>query len=128
MIPPAHSGFAGWPVAMRPFCVVVAAWLQWNPGLSADERLSSVIRNVEDNEGLYQNLDARIRTHYDIGDRPPQKFEGGKEIVRKEVDTHFVSRTAFSGWKQRAPNLIRNRVSHHVTKCESSAAGGRNCS
>ena len=79
MVPPAHSCFAGWPVAIRRLCVVAAAWLLWNPDLSADERLSSVIRNVEDNEGLYQNLDARIRTHYDIGDRSPMKFEWGNE-------------------------------------------------
>jgi hypothetical protein len=92
MVSPARCCLAGWPFLMRPLCVVVAACSLWSTGVWADERLSSVIRNVEDNERLYENLEVRLETHYDVGDRTDfAVIEGGNEIVRKDVGTHFVS-------------------------------------
>jgi hypothetical protein len=55
--------------------------------LPEDQRLAALIEQVEANEGLYKNLEARIRTQYDIGDRQPID----SEIVRRDLVTVFVS-------------------------------------
>ncbi|HEY3964945.1 MAG TPA: M56 family metallopeptidase [Planctomycetaceae bacterium] len=63
----------------------------------ADDRLTAIIKQVAASEGLYKNLEARITTHYDIGDRKPFGGNGeglrkrNTEIVRKDFTTHFVS-------------------------------------
>mgnify|MGYP003350964863 CR=1 FL=1 len=52
-----------------------------------DEQLAAVIEQVEAHEELYRNLEARIRTQYNIGDRQPIE----SEIVRTDFITVFVS-------------------------------------
>jgi hypothetical protein len=80
--------------------------------LPEDQRLAAIIEQVEQNEELYKNLEARIRTQYDVGDR--QTID--HEIVRTDFVTVFVSQNGmFRVETQGATFLVDGPNSRHNT-------------
>jgi hypothetical protein len=73
--------------------VAVVLIMAANGTLQGQEvRLAEIIENVRRNEALYGDLDVAMHTLYDIGDRKPIIFKSARtEIIRIDVDTHFVS-------------------------------------
>jgi hypothetical protein len=62
---------------------------------SAEVTLADIIRNLQQNEELYENIEIAMQETYDIGDRKPEGFEfsgrKGSEISHKQSETRCVS-------------------------------------
>lgn len=81
-----HLTAAGQMISITCFALVVSV-LQ--PGLllgQSELTLEDIIKAVEENETLYQNIDVTMVSNYDIGDRTP-----AEEVAREYKNIRYIS-------------------------------------